>query len=519
MSYKNYQPWATPTVTANTTSQISFEEKLSPKDSILQKTSKLILEKLPAFTWGPAARAKYAAALMFLFKQCFLTFLLTDIKYTSSPARAPVQRTRAVLYTPTANRRKEASRNSAHVGRATTGPTFGQRAPPTTPRFPTSQSYENSAGDHFDGAGPPAGTDFGRTGQDGGGDFGPTGPMTRLAFQPQQTGSARQLRPALRTPAGPFGDPLDGASLTPPEHIPLPSDRDGGGDDEGTRGGDTPPLEAIDQTSIAGVHATMKAMAEDFKLSLQEAIAATNANNATAMEDLKLKHQQQCQDFQEDRATWQAALEDSQKNAGARTATGCEDWLINKIIAQNLEDDHQFYNESESRMETMIEMSWRYAVWSHLKEFLPRELWAGVDELDVRELYSKLIGYNQDPAVVQLSDLNLKLSTITKGTSSMASFLEELSEIAKHLELLGEPTTEANLKIIIRKSLKDDDRYQSALDDFDRNSTWDLGKWRSLLEGAATKAADLVDITKGGEARPSEFPSRRVQKAAVGPET
>ena len=217
---------------------------------------------------------------------------------------------------------------------------------------------------------------------------------------------------------------------------------------------------------------------------MQSVASAAENRHASELRDLR-------QGMEHSQHTLENVLERAHRSDEARTATGCELWIAERQLAADLLESVVWYNRDGSP-ESQVQTSWRLAYWSKLRTTLPNEIFARVQDYDVRDVYMRIIMFNAAPAIEQIEAINKLLADLVKGDKSMIDFLEVIYSNAEKLEVLDEPALENTIKNIIRRSLRLEDRYKLLLTELDRNPAWDLAKWRAVIEGAATKEQDLV---------------------------
>ena len=200
---------------------------------------------------------------------------------------------------------------------------------------------------------------------------------------------------------------------------------------------------------------------------------------------------------------------------GHRNKAGCESWVAENQIIEDLRVDVTWFNPSQNRDESAAELAWRVAFWQALIRELPNTIFAQVEEHDVRAVYARLIMYNQQTSVKQISRLNARLGAMLKGTTPMTEYLEELYTLTKELEILDQPAPESQVMQVVRTSLEADVRYRPALEELNRNPRWSMDMWRITLEGYATELHDLCSTTiKHKGAAPAAAPAvPRVRRA------
>jgi hypothetical protein len=238
---------------------------------------------------------------------------------------------------------------------------------------------------------------------------------------------------------------------------------------------------------------------------VQEATEAQNATLNLTLARLMSTMEEQQRRGEADREQVESLLQQSERDATARTATGCESWVAEAQLARDIAESCYWCHPADGRRESRIEVSWRHAFWRALKRAMPYEMFGGVEDFDVKGVYVRLLSYNMQSAVDQISSLNASLTSLVKGTQPMERFLETIHNISAKLEVLKEPASEAQLKSIIRFNLIGDGagplnqaRYKDVLSDLDRHPSYDLMKWIFLLQGAARTHGDLVGLVNAG---------------------
>ena len=144
-----------------------------------------------------------------------------------------------------------------------------------------------------------------------------------------------------------------------------------------------------------------------------------DSENAIALHELRTMLAATRNDRRDDRKELKEIRKREKISNDARTATGCEDWVALAQLKHDMEDPYYWFNEKEDRAETATEVSWRIAYWTALNETCPRELFSHVEALDIRDVYLRMVAFNQNPSADQITSLNTELTTLKKEGMTM----------------------------------------------------------------------------------------------------
>ena len=195
-----------------------------------------------------------------------------------------------------------------------------------------------------------------------------------------------------------------------------------------------------------------------------------------------------------------------------------DDWVIDADIDYHFAEQYVWYCPMTGVQEDTDQGMIRARFWTYFVTVLPPTIWGDVDELDIRELYDRMLRTDRADVSEQVDALRHALYNFTKGRKSMRTWLTELYNKLDELAKLRSPVESEFVRRLIKRSLKDDKIYQDLLRDMRRNPQWDIPVLRIHLEEAARLGNDLVNteprlVVVNG--RPIDGDVKKVSKRAA----
>ena len=202
-----------------------------------------------------------------------------------------------------------------------------------------------------------------------------------------------------------------------------------------------------------------------------------------------------------------------------------DDWVIDADIDYHFAEQYVWYCPVTGIQEDMDQSMIRARFWTYFVTVLPPTIWGDVAELDIRELYDRVLKTDRADVSDQVDALRHSLYNFTKGRKSMRSWLTELYNRLDELAKLRSPVESEFVRRLIKRSLQDHKIYQDLLRDMRKNPQWDIPTLRIHLEEAARLGNDLVNteprlvVVNGnpidGDVKPTRTVSKRAAKKAA----
>ena len=202
-----------------------------------------------------------------------------------------------------------------------------------------------------------------------------------------------------------------------------------------------------------------------------------------------------------------------------------DDWVIDADIDYHFAEQYVWYCPVTGIQEDMDQSMIRARFWTYFVTVLPPTIWGDVAELDIRELYDRILKTDRADVSDQVDALRHSLYNFTKGRKSMRSWLAELYNRLDELAKLRSPVESEFVRRLIKRSLQDHKIYQDLLRDMRKNPQWDIPTLRIHLEEAARLGNDLVNteprlvVVNGkpidGDVKPTRTVSKRAAKKAA----
>ena len=215
---------------------------------------------------------------------------------------------------------------------------------------------------------------------------------------------------------------------------------------------------------------------------------------------------------------WQLENQAASRQKDERTLTinrSAEPWVTERLLQDDLQVPHIWWDVEHNRPETGWQSQLRARLFRHCCDQLPKSLWYGLCDGDVKGIYNAVVSIGQHSAEEQAYDLRTKVTGCHKGGRSMPDWLNELYDLWHQLSLLGYPADKSSCRQKILENLhKDNARYKDAYVDVMRNPTWELADIRECLILAATSAKDMSGSSPAKVANAAKKAEKKARKKA-----
>ena len=113
-----------------------------------------------------------------------------------------------------------------------------------------------------------------------------------------------------------------------------------------------------------------------------------------------------------------------------------EPWVTKSILEKDIEITHLWWDTKSSKWEDDWQSRLRARIFSAITASLPSELYQHLPDGDVKGAYSNLISMGQKQSATQIVSLINTLNLTSKDGKPMATWLNEIEDIHKRLDIL-----------------------------------------------------------------------------------